>query len=103
MSDTMERHIARREAHELAAQLDYFSARPHLVEERTQTTFRAGFTRGFDAARYEYATPPAEAVTDAMVDAARDVLHEDYDPPAHHTDDEIRRAVAAALAAKEGR
>ncbi|MBP6564014.1 MAG: hypothetical protein KA200_00215 [Burkholderiales bacterium] len=40
------------------------------------------------------------SVSDAEVHAALRVLHEDYDPVAYHTEDEIRRAIAAALAAR---
>lgn len=45
------------------------------------------------------APPDALPISDAEVHAALRVLHEDYDPVAYHTEDEIRRAIAAALAA----
>jgi len=53
---TTEQHIALREAHEIAAERDYFNARPHITNDgRATMLFEAGFRRGFDAGRDVYA------------------------------------------------
>lgn len=50
MTDT-EHHIALRDAHEIAAERDYFNARPEITNDgRATMLFEAGFRRGFDAA-----------------------------------------------------
>ena len=53
---TTEQHIALREAHEIAAERDYFNARAHITNDgRATMLFEAGFRRGFDAGRDVYA------------------------------------------------
>jgi hypothetical protein len=79
MSDSMERHIALREAHCSSIKQSYFKARPELLRAGINATFvfSAAFNRGFDAARDEYAhaTPPeAKAAMLVALKALRETI-----------------------------
>ena len=66
-----EHHIALREAHEIAAEHDYFDARPNRDGQDQRAIFDAGFRRGFDAAAKlaAEAAPVAQPATAPVVPA----------------------------------
>jgi hypothetical protein len=55
---TSERHFALREGHQIASEDAYFEAREPADSPEHRLYFRAGFTRGFDAAEQAYPAAP---------------------------------------------
>lgn len=70
---TSERRFALREAHENAAERDYFDARPQIDTDDRRNVFKHGFDRGFDAGEKVYLSARIAALQAAAVPTWRDV------------------------------